>query len=44
MTGFAAGVMTGAGGMVVLIGLLVIVPIRVHACLMAARLRARGLE
>ena len=40
MSAFAQGVMTGAGGMVVLIGLLVVIPLRVRAM----RLRARGLD
>ncbi|WP_274541815.1 hypothetical protein [Komagataeibacter melaceti] len=39
MTPFAQGVMAGAGGTVVLIGLLVIIPIRLHALYMARQLR-----
>ncbi|WP_267128724.1 hypothetical protein [Komagataeibacter medellinensis] len=40
MSAFAQGVMAGAGGMVVLIGLLVAIPL----WLRAMRLRARGLD
>lgn len=38
------GVISGAGGVVVLIGLLVTVPIKLHALYMAAQLRDRGLK
>ncbi|MFT8711910.1 hypothetical protein [Komagataeibacter rhaeticus] len=44
MTPFVKGVISGAGGVVVLIGLLVTIPLKLHALYMAAQLRDRGLE
>ncbi|WP_277985731.1 hypothetical protein [Komagataeibacter xylinus] len=38
------GVISGAGGVVVLIGLLITIPIKLHALYVAAQLRNRGLE
>jgi hypothetical protein len=42
MTPFAQGVIAGAGGVVVLVGLLVTIPLKLHALYMAAQLRDRG--
>ncbi|MFT8948520.1 MAG: hypothetical protein ABF876_18765 [Acetobacter aceti] len=42
MTPFEQGIMVGAGGVVVLIGLLVTIPLKLHALYMAVRLRDRG--
>ncbi|WP_277909343.1 hypothetical protein [Komagataeibacter kakiaceti] len=44
MSDFTAGVFTGAGGIVILIGILIIIPIKLHALYMAAQLRDRGLK
>ena len=44
MTSFVQGVIAGAGGVTVLIGLLVTVPLKLHALYMAIQLRNRGLE
>ncbi|WP_332828004.1 hypothetical protein [Novacetimonas sp. GS1] len=44
MTPFVQGVMAGAGSVIVLIGLLVTIPLKLHALYMAAQLRDRGLE
>ncbi|GCE81730.1 hypothetical protein MSKU3_3205 [Komagataeibacter oboediens] len=38
MTPFMEGVISGAGGVVVLIGLLVTIPIKLHALYVAAKL------
>ncbi|WP_283095790.1 hypothetical protein [Komagataeibacter oboediens] len=43
MTPFMEGVISGAGGVVVLIGLLVTIPLKLHALYMAAYMRDRGL-
>ncbi|GAN99949.1 hypothetical protein Gxy13693_034_019 [Komagataeibacter xylinus NBRC 13693] len=43
MTPFMEGVISGAGGVVVLIGLLVTIPLKLHALYMAAHMRDRGL-
>ncbi|WP_275954928.1 hypothetical protein [Komagataeibacter oboediens] len=43
MTPFMEGVISGAGGTVVLIGLLVTIPLKLHALYVAAQLRDRGL-
>ena len=44
MTPFEQGIMVGAGGIVVFIGLLVTIPLKLHALYMAAQLSKRGLE
>ncbi|WP_276612611.1 hypothetical protein [Komagataeibacter xylinus] len=44
MTPFMEGVISGAGSVVVLIGLLVTIPIKLHALCVAARLRERGFQ
>ncbi|WP_279629157.1 hypothetical protein [Gluconacetobacter entanii] len=44
MTPFVQGVIAGAGGVVVLIGLLITIPMKLHALAMAAQLRDKGLE
>ncbi|GCE89419.1 hypothetical protein MSKU15_1020 [Komagataeibacter diospyri] len=44
MTPFMQGVISGAGGIVVLIGLLVTIPLKLHALYMAVQLRDRGIE
>ncbi|MCW4580989.1 hypothetical protein [Gluconacetobacter entanii] len=44
MTPFSQGVMAGAGGVVVLIGLLVTIPLKLHAFYVAAQMRDRGLK
>ncbi|WP_255673774.1 hypothetical protein [Komagataeibacter sp. FNDCF1] len=43
MNTFLQGMLAGAGGMVVLIGLLVIIPLRLRAWLLATRQHDRGL-
>lgn len=43
MTPFEQGIMVGAGGIVVFIGLLVTIPLKLHALYMATQLRDRGL-
>ncbi|WP_275401688.1 hypothetical protein [Novacetimonas pomaceti] len=44
MSPFMQGVISGAGGVVVLIGLLVTIPLKLHALYMATQLRDRGLD
>ncbi|MEZ7137248.1 hypothetical protein [Komagataeibacter sp. SM21] len=44
MTPFMEGVISGAGGVVVLIGLLVTIPLKLHALYMSVQLSKRGLE
>ena len=44
MTPFMEGVISGAGGAFVLIGLLVTIPLKLHALYMAMQLRDRGLK
>ncbi|MFT9375907.1 hypothetical protein [Komagataeibacter saccharivorans] len=39
MTPFEQGIMVGAGGMVVLIGLLVTIPLKLHALYIGTQLR-----
>ncbi|GBQ52305.1 hypothetical protein [Komagataeibacter sucrofermentans] len=43
MTPFMEGVISGAGGVVVLIGLLITIPLKLHALYVAVQLRDRGL-
>ncbi|GCE79162.1 hypothetical protein [Komagataeibacter oboediens] len=43
MTPFMEGVISGAGGVVVLIVLLVTIPLKLHARYMATQMRDRGL-
>ncbi|WP_265000623.1 hypothetical protein [Komagataeibacter europaeus] len=44
MTPFMQGVISGAGGVVVLIGLLVTIPLKLHALYVATQLQNRGIE
>ncbi|POF63867.1 hypothetical protein KMAL_03980 [Novacetimonas maltaceti] len=42
MTPFMEGIISGAGGVVVLIGLLVTIPLKLHALYVGAQMRDRG--
>ena len=44
MTPFEQGIMVGAGGIVVFIGLLVTIPLKLHALYMAVQLPRCGLK
>ncbi|AHI25789.1 hypothetical protein [Komagataeibacter swingsii] len=44
MTPFMEGVIAGAGGVVVLIGLLVTIPLKLHALYIVSRLHDQGLK
>ena len=44
MTPFMEGVISGAGGVVVLIGLLITIPLKLHAFYMTTQLRDHGLK
>ena len=44
MTPFMEGVISGAGGVVVLIGLLVTIPLKLHAFYVAAQLQNHEME